>query len=90
MATEKLSFEKKGLHYVCVLSESQTRGVVQVELAGSGIVSVSAGLPGMSPTAVRTVENPYGTSVIFEVDFPEGVTVVLRTSVPVVEALWMQ
>lgn len=88
--TEELIFEKQGTSYVCKLSEGVTTGIIQVEFEGRGILSVNANIPGMTPSVVNTYENPYGNSVIIELDLPTGIEVTLRTSTKVNKALWMQ
>lgn len=87
---EELKFEQHGMHYVCKLPEGISSGVAQVEFASGGILSVNANIPGMNPTVVKTCENPYGDSVIIELDFPTGIEVTLRTSTEVARALWMR
>lgn len=88
--TQELIFEKEGTSYVCKLNEGVTTGIIQVEFEGRGILSVSANIPGMTPSVVNVYENPYGNSVIVELDLPAGIEVTLRTSTKVNKALWMQ
>lgn len=48
-----------------------------------------AGVSGMPPMVVRTLQTPYGRGLVFELDIPEGIDVTLRTSKPVTEAVWI-
>ena len=52
------------------------------------IVSVQAGVPGMPPMVVETLQTPYGLGLVFEFDFPEGIDVKLSTSKPVTYGIW--
>ena len=53
------------------------------------IVSVLAYTPGMPPMVVQTLQTPYGIGLVFEIDFPEGVGVTLKSAKPVNEAVWI-
>lgn len=85
---EELQFNQSDSGYSCNLLPAQNKGIIQVKIDGQ--VSVSANLTGMNPSVVSVFDNPYGDSVIFAVDFPEGVDVELRTSKEPVKALWKQ
>ena len=43
----------------------------------------------MPPMVAGTLQTPYGTGLVFEIDFPDGVDVTLRTSKPVTEGVWI-
>ncbi len=77
--------------YFCKLADNQLTGVIQIVLgAPSAIVAVAANLPGMPPSTVGTFSNPYGESVIFAVDFPQGMEVTLTTSNEPERAAWKE
>lgn len=84
---QQLTFTKKGSAYVSTLPA--TKGVVQVQQATHGIVSVTANLPDMPPTVISVNENPYGDAVILQVDVPDGVVVTIKSSTEVIKAVWM-
>lgn len=85
---DELQFSQEGNRYSCGLSSSQNKGIIQIETNGS--VSVSANLTGMDPSVVGIFDNPYGNSVIFAVDFPDGVEVKLSTTNQPTKALWKE
>lgn len=89
MATTQLTFEKIGTQYICKISDYTAGGVIQVQLDGNARVSASANIPDMPPAVVGIFENPYGKSVIFTLDIPEGLEVTLKTSSTVIAAQWM-
>lgn len=89
MATTQLTFEKIGMQNICTISDYTSGGVIQVQLKGKAIVSASANIPGMPPAVVGVFENPYGSSVIFSLDIPDGLEVTLKTQSEVVNAVWM-
>lgn len=41
------------------------------------------------PMVVQVLQTPYGKGLVFELDFPDGVGVTLRTSKPVKQAIWI-
>lgn len=43
----------------------------------------------VAPMVVQTLQTPYGKGLVFELDFPDGVGVTLRTSKPVKQAIWL-
>lgn len=90
MATSELIFERVENTSVCKIPNYKSGGVVQVELDGGATVSASANIPGMPPSVVGIFENPYGRSVIFSLEIPDGLEVTLKTSARVVKAVWMQ
>lgn len=84
----ELAFTQEGTQYKC--SVGQTKGIVQVEFQwGGAILSVSANLPSMKQSVISTLQNPYSTSIIFELNVEDGLEVTLTTSKPVVKALIM-
>lgn len=83
----ELFFEKKNTVYECKVGT--TNGIVQVSLSGTANLSVSANLPGMPPSVLRTLHNPYSNSIVFELNIPDGMEVYLQTSVPVIKAYIM-
>lgn len=85
---EQLTFTKQGSAYVCQLPA--TNAVVEIEQASRGIVSVSANLPGLPPSVIAVYDNPYGNSVIFQVEVPEGVIVTVKSATEVIKAAWIQ
>lgn len=88
MATE-LTFVKKGSLYVCKLTDYSQGNIVQVELEGTAMVSANVSIGGgMAPACVGIFENPYGHSVVFSLDIPEGLEVTLTTSSQVKKAAW--
>lgn len=89
MATTELTFEKIGTQQVCKINDYTLGGVIQVQLDGNAIVSASANIPGMPPSVVGIFENPYGNSVIFSLDIPDGLEVILKTSSTVIAAKWI-
>ena len=90
MATSELIFERVENTSVCKIPDYKSGGVIQVELDGGAPVSASANIPGMPPSVVGIFENPYGRSVIFSLEIPDGLEVTLKTSARVVKAVWMQ
>lgn len=85
--TQELTFKENSGQYVCQL-DNYTQGViVQLELASQGAVVISANLPDMPSAVVQIVENPYGNSVVFQIDLPEDVSVQLATSTKVIKAV---
>lgn len=48
-----------------------------------------AGVSGMPPMVIRTLQTPYGKGLVFELDLPEGLSVTIRTSKPVTAAVWI-
>lgn len=92
MATQ-IEFTKNGGDYVCALSDgtSATKGIVHLALSEPNqIVSVWGGAASMPPMVVTTLQTPYGTGLVFELDFPEGVSVILRSSKPVINGIWIE
>ena len=87
MATQ-LTFEKIGTQNVCKIHDYTSGDVIQVQLEGSARVSASANIPGMPPAVISVFENPYGDSVIFSLELPEGLEVTLKTSSNVINAVW--
>lgn len=66
-------------------------GVIHLALSEPNqIVSVVAGVSGLPPMVVQTLQTPYGLGLVFELDFPNGIGVTLRTSKPVTEAVWIK
>lgn len=95
METKNLSFAKSEdrIDYICKIDSTTNdglSGVIQIEQSEQGIVSVLANLPSMPPAFVRTFENPYGKSVIFELELPDGVEVTIKSSTEVINALWIK
>lgn len=90
MATTELTFERINNTSVCKIPDYKSGGVIQVQLAKQANVSASANIPGMPPSVVGIFENPYGDSVIFSLDVPDGLEVTLKSSSPVIKAVWMQ
>lgn len=93
METTKLSFTKQtgDSAYVCKITpsaEDGLSGVVQIEQVERGIVSVSANIPDMPPALVRTIDNPFGKSLIFELALPAGIEVTIKSATEVTNALW--
>lgn len=89
--TTELTFEKDGLQNVCKIDSYNKGDIIQVWLDGSAArVSVSANIPDMPPAFIGLFENPYGDSVIFTLDIPDGLEVTLKTTAEVKKALWMQ
>ena len=65
-------------------------GVIHLALSEPNqIVSVEAGASGLPPMVVQTLQTPYGLGLVFELDFPAGIGVTLRTSKPVTEGVWI-
>lgn len=88
MATTAIEFTKTGGDYVCALTG--TKGVVHLALSEPNqIVSVEGGVSGLPPMVMGLVSTPYGNGVVFELDFPEGIEVTLRTSKPVTNGVWI-
>lgn len=89
--TEGLEFTELNGTYVCRLDNStpNSGGVIQVVQKTRGIVSVSANIPGMPPSVVAVYDNPYGNSVIFQLDLPSGVEVTIKSGTEVERAVWM-
>lgn len=92
MSNTAISFTQSGGDYVCALADygSKMSGVVHLALSEPNqVVSVEAGASGMPPMVVETLSTPYGLGLVFEIDFPDGVGVTLRTSKPVTEGAWI-
>lgn len=92
MATTAIEFTKVGSGYICQLSDYQANmgGVIHLALSEPNqIVSVEAGASGLPPMVVQTLQTPYGRGLVFELDFPAGIGVTLRTSKPVTEGAWI-
>lgn len=89
METTELTFEKSGTESVCKIPDYTSGGVIQVQLQGNAVVSASANIPDMPPSVVGIFENPYGNSVIFSLDLPDGLEVTLKTQSTVIAAVWM-
>lgn len=93
MTTTEIEFTKVGNDFICQLTEYQTNmgGVIHLALSEPNqIVSVVAGVSGLPPMVVQTLQTPYGLGLVFELDFPNGIGVTLRTSKPVTEAVWIK
>lgn len=92
MTTTNIEFKLVGGDYVCQLTDYQSKmgGVISLALSEPNqIVSVSASVGEMPPMVAGTLQTPYGTGLVFEIDFPDGVDVTLRTSKPVTEGVWI-
>lgn len=88
MATTAIEFTKVDGDYVCALAG--TKGVVHLALSEPNqIVSVEGGVSGLPSMVMGLVSTPYGNGVVFEIDFPEGIEVLLRTSKPVTNGVWI-
>lgn len=95
METTELTFTSQNGVYECKLAEEQLMGVIQIQAPSqraivSAAVVILANLPGMEPSVIRIVENSFGDSVIFSVDFQAGCEVTLRTSTKPIKAVWMK
>lgn len=84
---EELEFYKNGTMYECKLPI--TNGVVQVQMKGESVISVSGNLAGMKPSVMQVLRNPYSDSICFELNVPDGVEVTLRTQSEVLKAFYM-
>lgn len=83
MAT--LNFNKEGNDYVArFVSTGNT--VVQLEREERGVVSVCAGIGSMDVVPVAQFQNGYTPNVIFAVNVPSGVNVVVKSQTEVKKA----
>lgn len=91
MTTTTIEFTKVDSDYVCELTDYNAKnGEVSLALSEPNqIVSVLAGPQGMPAMVVQTLQTPYGLGLMFEIDFPEGIGVTLRTSKPVISGVWL-
>ena len=92
MTTTDIKFQQVDGDYICQLTDYQSkmRGVISLALSEPNqTVSVCAFTLGMPPMVVRTLQTPYGSGLVFELDFPEGVGVMLRSSKPVIAGVWI-
>lgn len=83
MAT--LNFNKEGDAYVAKFT-STGNTVVQLEREKAGVVSVACGIGGMDPVPVSQFQNGYTSNVIFAVNVPSGVDVVVKSQTEVKKA----
>lgn len=93
MATTAIEFTKDGGDYVCYLTDYQSfmgGGVIHLSLSEPDqTVAVEAGAAGLPAMVVQTLQTPYGKGLVFELDFPTGIGVTLRTAKPVTEGVWI-
>lgn len=83
MAT--LKFNQEGDKYVArFVSEGNT--VVQLEREKGGIVSVACSIGELDPIPVSQFQNGFTSNVIFAVNVPSGVNVVVRSETEVKNA----
>lgn len=65
-------------------------GVIHLALSEPNqAVSNSAAVSDLPPMCVQTLQTPYGLGLVFELEFPEGVSVTLSSSKPVTEGAWI-
>lgn len=91
--TTEIEFKKEGSGWICQLADYQAKmgGVISLALSGANqIVTVEATVEGMPPMVAQNLSTPYGSGLIFEIDFPAGVSVTLRTAKEVTKATWIQ
>lgn len=86
MTTTPLQFDKVGSSWETTFV-SQGRAIIQVEQSPYGIVSVLSRLGDNMPASVVGVfSNPYGGPVLFGVELPIGMSVIVRSGTEVKNA----
>lgn len=91
MASTTLTFTQSNGEYVCTLpTTAAVSGVAHLALSEPNQnVTVWAGAPDMPPMVADVLNTPYSLGLVFELDFPQGVNVTLRTGKPVTSAVWI-
>lgn len=91
MEATALTFEKQDGTYVCQLPDTEKLGgVIQLVQNKRGIVSISANIAGLPEAVVQTIENPYGNTVLFELNLPDNLAVTIKSATEVTEGVWMR
>lgn len=85
MATSTLTFEKVGGVYAAKFA-SQGACVIEIERDEQSPVSVSANIDGMAEVPIASFNNPYVSSVIFNLDIPAGINITIKSTTEVVSA----
>lgn len=83
MAT--LKFNKEGDSYIAKF-QSAGNTVVELIREKAGVVSVLAGIGSLEPVPVAQFQNGFTSNVIFQVNVPAGVNVVVKSQTEVVKA----
>lgn len=91
MVATEIQFSKQGNEYVCKITAGESLGgVIELTQTQRGLVTVYANVEGMPLVYLRTYDNPYGTSVLFAIDLPDGLEVTIKSQTEVTSAVWMQ
>ena len=88
--TTELTFENINGVNTCNISGYSNGDVLQIQTQSKAPVVVSANIPEMPPAVIGIFENPYGNSVIFSLDIPDGLEITIETQTPIISAVWKQ
>lgn len=80
-----MNFNKEGDSYVARF-QSEGNTVIELEREKAGVVSVSAGIGAMAEISVAQFQNGYTPNVIFAVNVPIGVNIVVKSQTEVKKA----
>lgn len=91
MASTTLTFTQDDGDYVYTFPTSAAvSGVAHLALSNPNQnVVVWAGAPDMPPMVADVLSTSFGLGLVFELNFPEGIVVTLRTTEPVTSAVWI-
>lgn len=90
MTTTELTFEEIKDKNVCKITEYNKGDVIHIEFEDKAFVDVSVSVPDNKPTLADTIGTNYGKTVIFSIDIPEGLEILLETVSNVVNAILVQ